>query len=1579
MRTHGAHHPLRLAIAALAAAAALSLATPAARGDDRGLLHATQQNPYVFIILDTSGSMHQSVSCTQADHDNDVVNGVVPPCAVCAPGDCLPRLMGDDPDSKISVAKQSIYAIMATHPNINFGFGHYDQTQLQVLYKYWYYDLVGTSPIKLLDGTSYPRSNPGEEHLFGQQAWACTAGGFGGTTFNQVGCNAAHPAHLDNTWEYERVRRYPKLGDDNSKTFSYYFQETTGAPTLANPIYKATFSPAPAQPALGAATYQAVVKVENCKVDPSCAAPVLLPTSSPPPALSFSLATLGGTVYWDSPVELNGTNVPDPGGNGGNFYGGNPWTAREVTANYSNANHQLESNADVALDAWIGATGNCLSGLPLCDVEQLATADPAGRKPANTFAIGDIIPLDWTSNQQTLIANRMAPDPTLGPIRMFGIAPYFADHRVAGETALELKNTALRPLTPEGGTPTGTVMMSFANLMIGSNWPTSKFSSTAASSGNSWIGTAAGASGDPFFSCKTAYVLLLTDGLASSDDGDWTLDKTVCPVYAAWNTVTNPAPGFACCAAEALRTINYSVSGPNLAFPIRTYVIGLGLTTTTVGGYNNTLQCIADEGGTGNRHFFNGNPNTIAGQPKGFPAADPPPPGFCCTAANNALPTSDPNHCAPVNPCDGPGPILPRNKSDVVTALQTVLNLIQSQATAFASAAVPSIQSNVQNKSIITSFLPINQPIWPGRVDAFIDPVPTTLTTVTLPDGTTAQATVPDPTQQCTSPGQQGCHLWNAGDQILAQGIAGFDTAFADGSKRRVFYAPATPVVPGEQRLFLQMPAVTDTGHLFDLENALGLCGPGYSFPAPVGPEGCTENSGPASSLCAAPTGNPLINPCPSPQTTSTAPFTTAAQAVTFAEGLKSYRDPSTNTTKQYLLGDIFHSDPQVLGQPVNVTLFDGNLDNYQAFANAERFRRKVLYFGSNDGQLHAVNAGTVQLGTVAEHQTWVFNNGTGNELFAFVPRTVMPSLNQLAALNASGGGAETFMVDGPPHLAEGFFDATGVTNPCPASNPPAACQWHSLVIGGLREGGRGYYALDVTQPDTLTPEALFPDCSTPKTPPDPTCANNPTVQVPNPSAASYLPNCMATGNPPNLPASSGCGQLAYPMPLWEFTDNVKVNPACVANCQLRPNDEDASGAGVTQPDLGQTWSRPNSGRVRICDNPPACDQFHEQWVVVFGGGMDPNAANSQGNWLYMLDMATGKILYKRALNGSVPSEPAAVDTGQDGWIDTIYVGTTAGHLYKLDLTLAAPIDPKTARISASSWIPFEIFDTEGRQMFYPPAVFFDTDLDMFGLAWGTGDRQDLWKCAGSVSTCVSTDPDRLSGRFFVILDRDTTTGVPLTSKTAGLPFKAANLPALTPDGAPAGITSFLLTPAKGMQPGWYLDLKSGERVLTEAFALSGILIFSSYVPSVVIPTNSNSVCADTGDTRVFVLKINNGDAIGQQVAALGTGTAGNGSGGTPTNRYYVLSKDLGLNVNTSESTPIIATKGNPNPVQPPALPDTIKKALQNVMANIKLLMPSNCRFSAKRINVTVTDTFNTQFPVAAVPECIIEKNWKEF
>ena len=57
-------------------------------------------------------------------------------------------------------------------------------------------------------------------------------------------------------------------------------------------------------------------------------------------------------------------------------------------------------------------------------------------------------------------------------------------------------------------------------------------------------------------------------------------------------------------------------------------------------------------------------------------------------------------------------------------------------------------------------------------------------------------------------------------------------------------------------------------------------------------------------------------------------------------------------------LGDIFHSNPQLVAEPENAFYYKANLHNYQDFFNKHQHRRRVLYAGANDGLLHAFDVG---------------------------------------------------------------------------------------------------------------------------------------------------------------------------------------------------------------------------------------------------------------------------------------------------------------------------------------------------------------------------------------------------------------------------------------------------------------------------------------------------------------------------------------------------------------------------------------------------------------------------------------------
>jgi len=131
-----------------------------------------------------------------------------------------------------------------------------------------------------------------------------------------------------------------------------------------------------------------------------------------------------------------------------------------------------------------------------------------------------------------------------------------------------------------------------------------------------------------------------------------------------------------------------------------------------------------------------------------------------------------------------------------------------------------------------------------------------------------------------------------------------------------------------------------------------------------------------------------------------------------------------------WVLGDIIHSTPVVVGPPAN---FSEDPD-YQAYMAAHEFRQRMVYVGANDGMLHA------------------FDAVSGGEEWAFVPQFALPKLKAIADTTY----CHTYTVDLTPTVQD-----VKVGN-----------AWRTVLIGGGREGGAGYFALDVTYP--YSPELLW-------------------------------------------------------------------------------------------------------------------------------------------------------------------------------------------------------------------------------------------------------------------------------------------------------------------------------------------------------------------------------------------------------------------------------------------------------------------------------------------------------------------------
>jgi type IV pilus assembly protein PilY1 len=161
--------------------------------------------------------------------------------------------------------------------------------------------------------------------------------------------------------------------------------------------------------------------------------------------------------------------------------------------------------------------------------------------------------------------------------------------------------------------------------------------------------------------------------------------------------------------------------------------------------------------------------------------------------------------------------------------------------------------------------------------------------------------------------------------------------------------------------------------------------------------------------------------------------------------------DPVTNNPINTVLGDIINAQPVAVGVPflqyeketTPETPVSGTGETYASFRDTRAANRLgQLLVGANDGFLHA------------------FDSAAGTENWGYAPRFLLPGMYQLA--DSGYPGQHRFFVDGSPEVTDVFDVTAGV--------------WKTIVVGGANSGGRGFYALDITDPQN--PRGLWEFCS---------------------------------------------------------------------------------------------------------------------------------------------------------------------------------------------------------------------------------------------------------------------------------------------------------------------------------------------------------------------------------------------------------------------------------------------------------------------------------------------------------------------
>lgn len=511
-------------------------------------------------------------------------------------------------------------------------------------------------------------------------------------------------------------------------------------------------------------------------------------------------------------------------------------------------------------------------------------------------------------------------------------------------------------------------------------------------------------------------------------------------------------------------------------------------------------------------------------------------------------------------------------------------------------------------------------------------------------------------------------------------------------------------------------------------------------------------------------------------------------------------------------------------GQPVLVNYGYSGTDVAAAQVN-EDLQYNDIFLSTNEGYLHAIDS------------------STGKEIFSFIPQEM---LKNVEALKQNNSGK---LLDG--------MDASWVVwrhdeNDDQKITTGASGDW-VYVFGGMREGGRNYYSLDVT-------------------------AAHPTA---TPAAGDIKLRFVLTG---------GASGTAY--------KNMGYTWSVPSLGRVKYVTTSTDGSGNT---------------VRVDHELPVMffgggyDHAHER-AGDTNGVSDSTLSNTQdsmGNQLYMVNAQTGELVwwasndifgaarntsatYKflSAMKWAIPSTIKTLDKDGDGYVDNLYFGDLGGQVWRVDIDNDAPtqasIVKRIKRIGSFGRVESATM-ADNRRFYEAPSVAFFTDTDgsrYLGVAMGSGYR----------SHPLFTDT---AERFYFLKDKEVTKLDLLTSASYDTesPIKVADLADLTTATDANSADAALV----GKQ-GWYLRLDNvaaedkGEKVLSSPVIYQGAIVFTTYLPG-----SNRPVCGSLrGRSRFWSIAATNAVATTDfnNDGIVGDGTnapseryrdyAGNGMLGTP-------------------------------------------------------------------------------------------------
>jgi len=507
------------------------------------------------------------------------------------------------------------------------------------------------------------------------------------------------------------------------------------------------------------------------------------------------------------------------------------------------------------------------------------------------------------------------------------------------------------------------------------------------------------------------------------------------------------------------------------------------------------------------------------------------------------------------------------------------------------------------------------------------------------------------------------------------------------------------------------------------------------------------------------------------------------------------------------VIGDIIHSTPVIVDHP-NAEIEDETYSKFR-FNSTAKDRPMMVYTSSNDGFLHGFKLSPNKTGEA------IVNTTASNELFAFIPPAVLPTIASQYPSN------HLKLLDGAPVVQDVVATVDGSNSyygyklersNLNAQSAAAALTYRTILVQAFGGSNAGYFAVDITEPTDVTTPGTF---NTSLTARPRMLWQLTTDSAGNPlfggRAATPLITTLNVGGTETAvavlpggfgaPTSSVCPRwgTAFPQIVGSYAPRQNVR------CYEFDTNNDGTPDGTTT-NIGArslTIVRLDSGEVLL--------RFRR---------------NGTGELPVFTDTSKVKAAF---LDSPITGTPAAYPVGPGAVSDRIFVGDQDGTLWRIDTSSPTPSD----------WTMTLFFDTfskhpgvgtpsiagaAGRPIVTAPTL----SVDAFGqitVASATGD-QDLTGSGGTIAG-VGSDKHYVWSLY---------------------------------ERYASGTGPNFLTVVN-----WYQELSSGEHVLGPIRLNEGILYYSTFVP-------------DSGDTNACVLgssKVYGVDYLRAHTSGAGAGGLG--------------------------------------------------------------------------------------------------------